>query len=112
MKAKLHSALSSYFKFDEFRPGQLESLVPFLHGKDVFTHLATGSDESLCTFLAPISSSDSAMAVIVSPLNGLMDEQVSYRIDGGWEKFVRLLGWSADTHWSQCCTCDSKHASR
>ena len=46
-------------------------------------------------FLAPLASSDSAMAVIVSPLNGLMDEQVSYRIDGGWEKlihaFIRLV---------------------
>ena len=77
VKAKLCLALCSYFKFDEFRPGQLESLVPVLHGKDVFIHLATGSGKSLCMFLGPLASSVSAMAVIISPLNGLMDEQVS-----------------------------------
>ena len=76
VKAKLYSALRSYFKFTEFRQGQLESLVPILHGKDAFVRLATGSGKSLCMFLAPLASSDSAMAVIVSPLNGLMDEQV------------------------------------
>ena len=43
----------------------------------VFLRLATGSGKSLCMFLAPLASSGSAMAVIVSPLNGLMDEQVS-----------------------------------
>lgn len=85
VKARLYSALRSYFKFDEFRPGQLESLVPLLHGKDVFIRLATGSGKSLCMFLAPLASSGCAMAVIVSPLNGLMDEQVSLfkGLDGG-----------------------------
>lgn len=77
VKSKLYSALCSYFKFTEFRQGQLESLVPILHGKDVFVRLSTGSGKSLCMFLAPLASSDSAIAVIVSPLNGLMDEQVS-----------------------------------
>ena len=95
VKAKLHSALCSYFKFDEFRLGQLESLVPVLHGKDVFIRLATGSGKSLCMFLAPLAISDSAMAVIVSLLNGLMDEQVSLYIRLGFEKlmhvFIRLV---------------------
>ena len=52
------------------------SLVPVLHGKYVFIRLATGSGKSLCIFLAPLATSGSAMAVIVSPVNGLMDEQV------------------------------------
>ena len=110
VKARLYSALHSYFKFDEFWPGQLESLVPVLHGKDVFIRLATGSGKSLCIFLAPLASSGCAMAIIISPLN---DEQVSSckRLDGvNWS--VLLLGWSAGTHWSQCSACDSKHASR
>ena len=75
VKANLQSALHSYFKFDEFRPGQLESLVPVLHGKDVFIRLATGSGKSLCMFLPPLATSGFAMAVIVSP-HGSMDEQV------------------------------------
>ena len=76
MIVKLQSALHNYFKFEEFRPGQLESLIPVVHGKDVFIRLATGSGKSLCIFLAPLAASNTAMVVIVSPLNGLMDEQV------------------------------------
>ena len=115
VKAKLYLALCSYFKFDEFRPGQLESLVPVLHGKDVFIRLATGSGKSLCMFLAPLAGSGSATAVIVSPLNGLMDEQVSlctiirYRGGGVINPYVY---WTIGTHWNQCSTCDSKRASR
>ena len=59
-----------------FRPGQLEALVPIAHGKDVFICLATGSGKSLCMLLAPLTASNTAMAVIVSLLNGLVDEQV------------------------------------
>lgn len=55
VKAKLRLALCSYFKFNEFRPGQLAACL----------HLATGSDKSLCMFIGPLASSVSAMAVIV-----------------------------------------------
>ena len=75
MSEKLKCALQKYYKHTEFRPGQLGSLLPIVHGKDVFVRLATGSGKSLCIFLVPLAVSDSAMTVI-SPLNGLMDEQV------------------------------------
>ena len=52
LRAKLQSALLSYFKFKEFLPGQLESLIPVVHGKDVFIRLATGSGKSLCMFFS------------------------------------------------------------
>ena len=65
-----------YYKHDDFTPGQLESLLPIVHGKDVFVRLTTGSGQSLWMFLVPLAVSDTAMAVIISPLNGLMDEQV------------------------------------
>lgn len=76
MPDKLKCALQKYYKHTAFRPGQLESLLPVVHGKDVFVRLATGSGKSMCMFLVPLAISDSAMAMIVSPLNGLMDEQV------------------------------------
>ena len=76
MPEKLKCALHKYYKHTDFRPGQLESLLPIVHGKDVFVRLATGSGKSLCMFLVPLAVSDSAMAIIISPLNGLMDEQV------------------------------------
>ena len=50
--------------------------MPILHGNDVFVRMATGAGKSLCMFLAPLSVSEHAMGVIISPLNGLMDQQV------------------------------------
>lgn len=75
-KARLESALNNYFKFSSFRPGQLESLLPLLHGRDVFTRMATGSGKSMCMFLAPLATSDLAVGVVISPLNALMEQQV------------------------------------
>ena len=59
-----------------FRDGQLEALMPILHGNDAFVRMATGAGKSLCMFLAPLSISELVMGVIISPLNGLMDQQV------------------------------------
>ena len=73
---RARSALATYFQFDSFRPGQLEVLLPALHGKDVFATMATGAGKSLCFFLVPLALSSSAVGVVVSPLNALMDQQV------------------------------------
>ena len=73
---KLKCTLQKYYSYTQFRPGQLESLLAIAHGKDVFVKLATGSGKSLCMFLLPLAISSTAMAIIISPLNGLMDEQV------------------------------------
>ncbi len=69
-------ALSKNFGHDGFRQGQLEAIVLVVHGSDVFVRMATGSGKSLCMFLVPFSISDTAIGVIVSPLNGLMGEHV------------------------------------
>ena len=50
MPEKLKCALHKYYKHTDFRPGQLESLLPIVHGKDLFVRLATGSGKSLCIF--------------------------------------------------------------
>ena len=65
------------FGFRDFLPGQLDAVLSILHGNDVFVRMATGSGKSLCMFLPPLVHGESAAAVIVSPLVGLMDEQVS-----------------------------------
>ena len=75
-KRKLEAALFSYFKFTSFHPGQLETLLPLMHGKDVFARMATGAGKSLCLFLAPLAKGERALGVIISPLNALMDQQV------------------------------------
>ena len=73
---RLEHALQQFYKFTGFRPGQLEAMLPILHCKDVFVRMATGSGKSLCMFLPPLAVSDSSLAIIISPLIGLMDQQV------------------------------------
>ena len=75
-KAALKLTLQECFKHNEFRPGQLASTLAATHGRDVFVRMATGAGKSLCLFLGPLAVSDSAMGVIISPLIGLMDQQV------------------------------------
>ena len=67
--------LTAVWHYAALRPGQLEAVLPILHGRDAFVRMATGAGKTLCIFLAPLASSD-GMAVVISPLNGLMDEQV------------------------------------
>ena len=55
----------------------LEAIFPALHGRDTFFRMATGSGKSLYMFMVPIVQSDTAMGIVISPLNSLMDEQVS-----------------------------------
>jgi superfamily II DNA helicase RecQ len=74
---KLKEALQGHFKFNTFRPGQLEALLPVVHGKDVFVRMPTGGGKSLCMFLVPLAVNKKAIGVIVSPLVSLMDQQVS-----------------------------------
>ena len=51
--------------------------MPVLHGKDVLVKMATGAGKSLCIYLVPLAVGTSAVGVVISPLNGLMDQQVS-----------------------------------
>jgi superfamily II DNA helicase RecQ len=72
----LEQALQQFFKFTGFRPGQLEAMLPLLHCNDKFVRMAMGSGKSFCMFLPPLVVSDSSLAVYISPLIGLMDQQV------------------------------------
>ena len=70
------AALQQHFKHSDFRPGQLEAVLPELHCQDVFVRMATGSGKSLCMFLPPLCVGENAMGIVVSPLNTLMEQQV------------------------------------
>ena len=72
---RIHRELSR-FGYSDFRPGQLDAVLSILHGNDVFVRMATGCGKSLCMFLPPLVHGEKAAAVIISPLVGLMDEQV------------------------------------
>ena len=69
-------ALHSFFKWDSFRPGQLAAVLPSLHGRDVFVRMATAAGKSLCMYLVPLATGPDALGVVISPLIGLMDQQI------------------------------------
>ena len=73
---RVEQTLQEYFGFSSFKPGQLEAVLPVLHGRDVFVRIATGGGKSICMFLPVLTISSSAIGIIVSPLIGLMDQQV------------------------------------
>ena len=76
-ESRLRNVLNSTFNHKEFLPGQLEAILPVAHGKDVFVHMRTGGGKSLCMFIVPLAFGDEAMGIIISPLVGLMEQQVS-----------------------------------
>ena len=80
-QGKLQRALHKFFKFSSFRPGQMEAARAILHGHDTFVRMARGSGKSLCMFLAPLSKSETAIGVIISPLNGLQQQVCCLYID-------------------------------
>jgi ATP-dependent DNA helicase RecQ len=67
-------ALRRLFGFDHFRPGQAEAVAAGLAGRDALVVMPTGSGKSLCYQLPALMRSD--VAVVVSPLVALMQDQV------------------------------------
>ena len=76
VRCQVEQILQKYFGFSSFKPGQLEAVLAILHGHDVFVRIATGGGKSICMFLPVLTISTSAIGIIVSPLVGLMDQQV------------------------------------
>lgn len=74
---KLKRVLTDIFHCERFRPGQLEAALAIAHGRDSFVRIATGGGKSLCMFLVPLAIGMESMGVIVSPLVGLMEQQVN-----------------------------------
>lgn len=74
---KARDALTKQFGFADFRPGELAAPMPVLHSKDVLVKMATGAGKLLCIYFVPLAMGTSTVGVVISPLNGLMDQQVS-----------------------------------
>ena len=74
-------------------------MLPMMHCRDVFARMATGAGKSLCMFLPPLAWSDTACGVVISPLNGLIEQQVSSTEYG--RHFLSLhLGGHAISPWN------------
>lgn len=70
----LERALSDLFGFPGFRPGQREACEAATDGRDALVVMPTGSGKSLCYQLPALVGDD--LAIVVSPLVALMQDQV------------------------------------
>ncbi|PZQ19122.1 MAG: DNA helicase RecQ [Ancylobacter novellus] len=81
LEAEKYRVLKSAFGFDSFRPGQEPVIDALLAGRDVLAVMPTGAGKSLC-YQAPALVMG-GLAVVVSPLIALMEDQVAgLRLDG------------------------------
>lgn len=82
--------LKKHFGFDNFRPGQKETIDALLAGKDTLTVLPTGAGKSLLYQLPAYLISGTV--VIVSPLLSLMQDQVDRLHRQGEKRVIMLSG--------------------
>ena len=81
MEAAIHTAARE-MRYTCLRAKQEEAIIGFVSGRDVFVSLPTGSGKSLCYSVLPRAfdiwkkRSQSAIAIVVSPLVSLMEDQV------------------------------------
>ncbi len=85
----LETALHEHFGFRDFRPGQHEACEAALAGRDVLVVMPTGSGKSLCYQLPALLRDD--LAIVVSPLVALMQDQVDALAARGLGERVALV---------------------
>ncbi len=76
------SLLSRFYGYRSFRPGQLETIEALASGRDAVVLLPTGGGKSLC-FQIPALLSERGVAVVVSPLIALMQDQTQALVANG-----------------------------
>src|SRR5947207_1775747 len=77
----LREQLQNLFGLDDFRPSQREVIEDVLAGRDVLCVMPTGAGKSLCYQLPAVVGG--GMAIVVSPLISLMEDQVQQLRDAG-----------------------------
>ena len=76
LNKEVYKILKHYWGYDEFRSMQLEIVQSVIDKKDTIALLPTGGGKSLC-FQLPILTESRKMAVVISPLIALMQDQVT-----------------------------------
>jgi len=76
----LQKTLQRYFGYSSFRNGQLDVIQRILNKQDVAVFWATGQGKSLCYQIPALLNADS-IAIVVSPLISLMQDQV-HKLNG------------------------------
>ncbi len=89
-KQEILDVLQNHFGFEDFRPGQEETINALLEGKDTLSILPTGAGKSLLyqlpAYLLP------GTILIVSPLISLMQDQVDRLHRQGEKRVIMLSG--------------------
>ena len=67
-------ALEEHFGYAEFRPGQVPVVEAALAGRDALAVMPTGAGKSVCYQVPAVLME--GLALVVSPLISLMDDQV------------------------------------
>src|SRR5688572_6158650 len=81
MSDRLREQLQELFGLDDFRPAQRGVIEDVLRGKDVLCVMPTGAGKSLCYQLP--AATMGGLAIVVSPLISLMEDQVQQLRDEG-----------------------------
>src|SRR4051795_2999129 len=89
----LRQQLQDSFGLDEFRPSQREVIEDVLRGRDVLCVMPTGAGKSLCYQLPAVVQG--GLAIVVSPLISLMEDQVQQLRDEGIEALLLNSSLSA-----------------
>ena len=81
LKKQLEAILQQYFGYENFRPGQLDIIMPLVRGQDVLAILPTGGGKSLCFQIPGLYLKGTTL--VISPLISLMQDQVQNLVKHG-----------------------------
>lgn len=97
--------LRRYWRHDDFRPGQWETIQAILRGQDVLAVLPTGSGKSVCYQLPALMQH--GLTVVVSPLIALIEDQVARLRARGIA--AAFLHGNLPSHVAEQCWNDAEH---
>ena len=72
-----------------------QCFLPVMHRHDVLVKMPTGGGKTICMFVPPLATSDTAMGLVISPLVALMEQQVRLQSNiSNKNKIVVLLTYT------------------